>query len=153
PEDLVRAAASASDAPRSPSGGPAPMAEVVRAVETGLRVLWSSLVPALPLQLDADLRGESRAAQFFRNALEALWKKPRMFEAARDDAGNSVGSSASLLSRVRYQQCKNGGVPGARSKWHRVHPAFSAWWRRDFTPGEGAEVTLLGMRAAVAGPG
>jgi hypothetical protein len=150
PEDLLQAAACAVDVPR-PDNGTLPLPELVRVVETGLRVLWASLVPSLPMQTDADLAGRSRAAQAFRSALEQIMKKPTTFEVERGSTPSAaVACRASLVSRVRRQVADN-NHNAAASMWRKVHTAFSAWWRREITRPDGEEIILLAIRWELAG--
>jgi hypothetical protein len=122
---------------------------MVRAIEMGLRVLWASLVPSLPLQVDADLKGETQAAQRFRASLVRIFSQPTTFEVERG-AGTTgaVASRASLVSRVR-QKKEGHRISGARDRWQQIHQAFAAWWRF-VTDEQGEEYVLLALKDALA---
>jgi hypothetical protein len=143
PEALMREAGRAADAPRDVTGRPV-RADLLRAVEIELRILWADLMAELPAEADVDMGADTARGRQMRAALVQLWTRPRLLEQIKGtEAGSDVASSASLVSRVRSRAA---GPPQAREAWRPIHAAYAAWWRRYPDP-DGGEVRIaLAMR-------
>jgi hypothetical protein len=147
PNALLEAAAGAADVPRDEQGR-ASRVDLLRLVETELKILWADLIAGLPLARDADLPATSAAAAAFRNAIIRLWTRTQTFEVvkAKENSTTDVASRASLISRVHSQVTRfRHEVRHERPRWIPIQHAFDAWWR-PWIDVEGNENILLAMR-------
>ena len=124
----------------------------VRAVQSALGVLWSSLMDALPLQAaDADLSNDSEDARRMRRAVIRLWTKPVLLKnvpignGKEIEAGQVRASLASLVEEAFRPYTHGKQVIGPRESWRPIRTAVAAWWR-PWVDSEGQVVPLLAMR-------
>ena len=144
---LLEACAEAGDGPDSRHN-------LIKAVETELKVVWADLMATLPSEENVDLGEATAAGRRFRAAIIAVWTRPRLLERERTAQGAEVGRSASLVSRIRRpaHEYLDGVTPvELRERWREIHPAYAAWWR-PYSEQDGGQVRIaLAMRHDLAG--
>jgi hypothetical protein len=158
PEELINAAALASDVPRTRDGR-VTRAGVLRAVKAELEILWPTLLAKLPPQAEAIVDGKSPSARCFREAIVVLWTKlstHRVSKTSTNKGDEVTASRSSLISRVLADAKWPGSAPTCG--WREVQAGFHAFWRVDLV--EGGELVLrlamrwtLGQQLGVTLPG
>jgi hypothetical protein len=147
-EDLMAECGKACDAPRQASGEPA-RHDLLRMIQGELLITWASTLATLPTEETVDLGANSAAGRRFKAEMVKVWTVPATWEIPKDTAGTGmehVGATrASLISRVQSQRKR---YSADADRWHRIHPALSAWWRVSVIDGE--EKVFLAMRWELA---
>jgi hypothetical protein len=154
PDWLVRECYAAAEIGKHrETGGTVNRPSLVRNMSAELGILWSSEVPQLPPEEDANYGPDSPAARRFRRQLEEIMCGGVQFEVEKTALGTSATTThaarTSIIERIRDQSrpyTDGQAVPGKREGWRRVQKAFDCWWKPVTCKGEVVVVIALRWR-------
>lgn len=142
PAYLIDACSRASDAPRDASGNTSDQA-VLRAVQAGLAVLWSTLMDQLPRFSDIDPATSLAGVQQFRRSIVSVWQKPGICCQFRIPGGKQQQfSKLSLAAVAREFDRSLPGGGGLSGSWVRLDDNLDAWCRAADNGKDGRTLTL-----------
>ena len=149
--ELLGLAHTAADAPTTEDGRINRRA-LISLFREELALLWGDLTKGLPNEVDATIGADSAPAERLREIVSGTWTRTANMEIVRQVfdgpdkrlESHALCTRASLVSKTKSLM-KRQELYGKRDVWHRIQPAYAAWFREEVKP-DGEILTLLAMR-------